>query len=204
MIKRFHNNSRVAGFSLMELMVAIAIVAILSAAAIPGYINWREKYNLKSAARELYSYMQTVRINAAKGNTSWALIFNAVGNSYQLCSNRGADGDWTNGDWTTVEDNTYTQSINLGDSGVSFSHGGAVNDVAGNAFANNQPATNVTYTSRVAGFTGSGRSFEGNGAMITTPRYVYISNSSGKIAYAIGTNSGGGIRLLVWNGGGWQ
>jgi prepilin-type N-terminal cleavage/methylation domain-containing protein len=49
------------GFTLVELMVVVAIVSILSAIAAPSVMTIRSKYKLRNAGRELLSTMRKAR-----------------------------------------------------------------------------------------------------------------------------------------------
>jgi prepilin-type N-terminal cleavage/methylation domain-containing protein len=66
------------GFSLLELMIVIAIIAIFSAFAVPNTINDIPKYNLGAGTRELLSAMQLARMTAIKENSNVVLSFNSV------------------------------------------------------------------------------------------------------------------------------
>jgi type IV fimbrial biogenesis protein FimT len=78
-----------AGFSLIELMVVIAIVGTLSAIAIPNVINWRNNAQVNSAARGLLSDLQNARSMAVKENLNCTVLFNDDG-SYTLFMERPA------------------------------------------------------------------------------------------------------------------
>jgi len=65
------------GFSLLELMVVIAIIAISAALAIPNLFSDIPKYNLSAGARELLSAMQLARMTAIKENSNVVLSFNS-------------------------------------------------------------------------------------------------------------------------------
>ncbi len=74
------NISNKKGFTLVELAVAIAIIAILSAVATPVILRWLPDYRLRMAARDLFSNMQLAKMTAVKSNTNVAVVFNqAVG-----------------------------------------------------------------------------------------------------------------------------
>jgi type IV fimbrial biogenesis protein FimT len=174
---------RELGFTLIELMVAVAIFAIMAAIAIPGFSRWLPNYRLKSAARDVYSNMQLTKMGAVRANADWAIVFSTGSNSYRVCSDDGGDGDWTDGD-ETVE-----KTVNLTDyeSGVDYGHGNATDDIPGNGAP---PADDITYASDVAVFNPRGT---GSGG------YVYLENNKNTTTYAIGTRTTGVILLRKWN-----
>ena len=74
---------RESGFSLIELMVALSIFAVLAAVAIPGFRAWMPNYRLKSAATDLYTNMQMVRSSAIRQGVNSGLTFSAGPDQYQ-------------------------------------------------------------------------------------------------------------------------
>ena len=54
----------IRGFSLIELIIAIAIMAILTALAYPAFSTWRESAQYREAARNVVSHLRDARATA--------------------------------------------------------------------------------------------------------------------------------------------
>jgi prepilin-type N-terminal cleavage/methylation domain-containing protein len=67
------------GFTLIELMVVIVLIATLTAISIPNFLAYLPNASLKSAARELYSNLQLAKMGAIKNNTNCTITFSAPG-----------------------------------------------------------------------------------------------------------------------------
>lgn len=67
-----HNN---AGFTLVELMIVIAIIVILSAIAVPNMIGWREQAKLRGASENLRGDLQWAKIRAIRDHDLVAVVF---------------------------------------------------------------------------------------------------------------------------------
>ncbi len=63
-----------SAFTQVELTVVIAIIAILAAIAVGGFIFWLPKYRLNSAANELQAMIQAARLRAVKDNARVVIL----------------------------------------------------------------------------------------------------------------------------------
>jgi type IV fimbrial biogenesis protein FimT len=66
-----------AGFTLLEMSVVLAIIAILSAVAIPNILTWLPGYRAKSAADDLFGNLQLARTTAIKTHQPCTVTFSS-------------------------------------------------------------------------------------------------------------------------------
>ena len=68
------------GFTLIEIMVAVSIVGIASAIAVPSYLQWNARYQLRQATSDLQSNLLQARMAAKNTNTAVTAAFNKAAN----------------------------------------------------------------------------------------------------------------------------
>lgn len=71
-----------SGFTLIELIVVVGIIGIVSAFSIPAIMEWLPDYRLRSAARDIVSCLQQVKMEAVSRNERTGVQFNAGTNQY--------------------------------------------------------------------------------------------------------------------------
>jgi type II secretory pathway pseudopilin PulG len=179
----------VAGFTKVELLVVMSILAISTSVALPGFMNWLPNYRLKGAVRDLCYNLQLAKSAAVRDRGEWAVRFDKNGNSYQVVSG-GVDRVYS-----TADDNVVIKTVVLPDygSGLSFGAGIATRKVG-----QNEPiGDNVSFPGDRVVFNSLGMTTGTFGG------YAYLQNSR-NACYAVGTWSSGIVVLRKWNGSGWE
>ncbi|MCF8067552.1 MAG: GspH/FimT family pseudopilin [Desulfobacterales bacterium] len=87
-----------SGFTLLELMIVIAIIGILSAIAVPNYLSARPKHRAQGAARQVFTKLYLAKMKAASENTTYTITFNTGNETF------------------TVSDGSNTETINISNS----------------------------------------------------------------------------------------
>lgn len=154
------NAIKAGGFTLVEMMVVIAIISIVSAIVFSGLSKWVPNYRLKGAAQELHAAMQRAKSMAISSNRNVGIEFTKVacppeGGGYRMfIDDGGPDGTGTSKDNTMNGTETSFYSVNL-TAGVCLSA--------------------TTFTNDRVGFTARGITFGGTGS--ATLGHVKIPNT---------------------------
>jgi prepilin-type N-terminal cleavage/methylation domain-containing protein len=76
--------ARWPGFTLIELILVVIIVAVLSTIAIPRYMNSQMKYRADAAARRVAADLQVAQTRARIRSTPQTVTFSLANSSYTL------------------------------------------------------------------------------------------------------------------------
>ena len=81
-------NPHNCGYSLLELMIVVALLAITAAIAIPNMIAWRGDDKLRGAINNLKGDLNMAKTMAVRENAPVAILFSA--NEYEIFLDNGA------------------------------------------------------------------------------------------------------------------
>ena len=90
-----------SGFTLMEVMIVIAIISVLAAIATPNYIAFRNNRQVTRAAGDVYSALQLAKMTAIKDNTSVNVLFvpgTGSAGTYRVFEDINGDNVFNTGD----------------------------------------------------------------------------------------------------------
>lgn len=188
------------GFTLVEIMVTLAVIALMAALAAPGIILMAPDMALKTAARDLFSRLQEAKMLAIKENEP--VTFRITGSYYYIdldgdenCTlsavdtftDSNGDGVYTRGEpFVDVDANGQYSgevAINFNDYGYGIAKG------TGNATAN--WSGNSCKQAELITFKPRGSSNSGS---------IYLENRNRDISYAVTVLTAGSIKTRKYSG----
>lgn len=104
-----------SGFTLLELMVTLAIMGVVAGIAMPNFLSYIPKSRLNGAATMVMTDMMAARMKAVKRNTRFQIYFSGD-HQYKICDD--ADG---NGTVTDCEGDALIKDIQTEYGDVTFS-----------------------------------------------------------------------------------
>lgn len=158
------------GMTLLEILVAVAVISILiSIAAWSGQGMW-ENYRVRGAAREIYGDLQMARLNSIKDGKVWGVEF--IDNTRYCVKNR-VGVNWDSGCDLPTEDTVdiIVKTVNL---------------------ATDYPGVNA---GPICGVADDRVEFNPNGRAVCGGNIVTLSNATRAISLNINTGTGN-IRVM--------
>jgi prepilin-type N-terminal cleavage/methylation domain-containing protein len=99
-----HPSAKQGGFSLLEFMAAIGVLAILAATAVPTLLSTLRGLRLADGARQLASELQLARMKAISQHTKYRVSFGSYpATTYSLEKHNGAAFALESGPFTLPE-----------------------------------------------------------------------------------------------------
>ena len=68
-----------SGFTIMELLMVLAVIAVVSAITVPSIISWRNSAKFRGAVNNLKGDLQMAKVKAIKENDVVTIFFNSAG-----------------------------------------------------------------------------------------------------------------------------
>jgi prepilin-type N-terminal cleavage/methylation domain-containing protein len=124
MKQKSHAVKEKSGFTLVEMVVTLSIFSILVAIAIPVFTSWLPGYNLKSAARDVFSNLQLAKLDAIKRSNLCTITINISDNTYTI----GLIGGDKKIDLADYDRNVKIK--NTSDNSITFNSRGMLVDIA--------------------------------------------------------------------------
>jgi prepilin-type N-terminal cleavage/methylation domain-containing protein len=183
------------GFTLMELMAALAVVVAMLAFVIPRLSVAARGYKLKALAKEIEEHLQNARIGAINRDKAASLIFSSDDSWYYLDTNGNGIAD--------SGESTYwapTGGYALNVSAPSTALTGA---------ALGSTSTPTMLPNRGVNFSPRGSVYQVNSSQVATltelaaPGVIYLKDASNNYA-AVTITSAGGIRSWTLRGTTWR
>ena len=187
--------TKARGFTLVELIITVAIIALLLTVTVPAATLWLPNYYLRNAATDIFANMQYAKTEAVRNNSDYAVVFDPGNGTYSLVSNPGGDGVFGQGG-----DDTVVNTIRVFDYGtnIAFGHTTATKNYDDGTAA--FPADEVSY-SATARYADNVVMFDSRG--MCNSGSVYVQNSQNR-TYAVGTLISGVLRISSWDGSDWM
>jgi len=118
------------GLTLVELMVVLAILVILAGFALPGLREWKQKYDIETAMRQLYVALNEARMRAFNDKRTCGLVWEKKPVSViKLCCDSDGDGEIEDEEELWRKDLKVALETNIVNAYCTFSHKGFSNTV---------------------------------------------------------------------------
>jgi type IV fimbrial biogenesis protein FimT len=108
--------TNISGFSLVELMVVIGVIALMAAIATPSLLNWLPNVRFRDASRGMLVDVQLAKMTAIQRNANVVAAFLADGSGYTIFVDDGNGAAVANNDtWEAGEQiiRTITMPANV-------------------------------------------------------------------------------------------
>ena len=109
----------IKGFTAIEMIIVLAIISVLSAMALPSYLQWRRSIEARETARDFMNMLRQAKSEALKLNLEQEVQFNSALRRYGKRQGNQAysSTSWsamTAANWVIIKPEvTFTPSVNI-------------------------------------------------------------------------------------------
>lgn len=141
------------GFTLVELMIVIAVMGIMTAIAIPSYQTFMAQRRLNGAAREIMSNLMAARMQAISQNNEFRVFFPGSHSGalpgdrqYQILDDDNNNGEIDTGEAVQTKDiqSTYYDVTMASNNNPKFSPKGTATNLATITLSNSRGSKQVS------------------------------------------------------------
>jgi type IV fimbrial biogenesis protein FimT len=100
---KFSPKSKALGFSLIEMMVSIAIIVVLATFASSSYKAWIQNARIRTAAESIQNGIQVARAEAVKSNGPVQFDLRSTHSAWTVCTRPAGLGSCPADDATTIQ-----------------------------------------------------------------------------------------------------
>lgn len=185
---------RQAGFSLIELILVMAIILTISAIAVPSLINTVADVRLRSSASTLQGQIQQLRMQAVKDNKPYSARMTTSGGAALMYVDIDAGSDYDAGEPAVG----LAKDVTVASTGAPTMPTSTL-DVS--AYTNGTMSTAITFNAR-------GLPCTGTGSCNTTKGYIYylsqVRTTTTTAWAAVSVTPAGRIKVWRWTGSAWR
>ncbi len=183
------------GFSLLEMIVALAIVGVIALCAVPAFGTYRRRASMTSQVVELQGIFRSLRMRAIASGRNAGVKFVQVGNQWTYSLYEDGDGDGIRSDDIAsgvdrrfAGPSMLTPQFRIASIALLPN---AIRDPDGDPLAPTAPAVQFN-RSTICSFSPTGSA---------TPGSVYITDGAGELIAVRVTGASGRVRTLRYNTG---
>jgi len=87
-----HRHDPACGFSILELLIAIAVMTLMLVVALPNVVGRMPELRTRQAAVQVFADLRAARMQAVSASTNVEVSFNTAGGTYTIWTDQNRDG----------------------------------------------------------------------------------------------------------------
>lgn len=103
-----------AGVTMMELVIVAVVIGLMSALAVPSFLNYSSKMEAKSTARNIVSTLRQARSKAISERVKYGVFFDAGNRRYTYFKEKSGNEQYDSGTDSLISQVTLDRDVNYG------------------------------------------------------------------------------------------